>query len=96
MSLATPIVASLHLRRRSIASLVRVGSEQMWVELRTEPQVGAILDVGFPVVVTDSKQVAGGGMLITAERIHEDDAGEAPDRTEVPGQNGIDYCSSRS
>jgi hypothetical protein len=56
-----------------MASLVRVGGEQMWVGLNTQPEVGAILDVGFPVVVTDSKQVAGGGLLITAERIHEDD-----------------------
>jgi len=73
MSIATPIVASLRLRRGSMASLVRVGSEQMWVELRTQPQVGAILDVGFPVVVTESKKVAGGGMLIRAERTHEAD-----------------------
>ena len=73
MSIASPIVASLRLRRRSMSSLVRVGSEQMWVELHTQPPVGAILDVGFPVVVTDSRQVAGGGMLITAERIAESD-----------------------
>ncbi len=73
MSLAAPIIASLHLRRRSIASLVRVDGEQIWVELRKPAPVGAILDVGFPVVVTESKEVAGGGMLITAERLHERD-----------------------
>ena len=73
MSLATPIVASLRLRRRSMASLVRVDGEQLWVELTTPPPVGAVLDVGFPVVVTECRQVAGGGMLITAERILEGD-----------------------
>ena len=73
MSLAAPIVASLRLRRRSTASLIRVGNEQLWVELTTQPPAGAILDVGFPVVVTDCKHVAGGGMLITAERIPESD-----------------------
>jgi len=71
MSIPTPIVASLRLRRRSMASLVRIGGEQMWVELNRQPALGAILDVGFPVVVTESKLVAGGGMLITAERIDE-------------------------
>jgi hypothetical protein len=69
MFLTTPFVASLRLRRRSMASLVRVGDDQMWVGLNTQPPVGAVLDVGFPVLVTASKQVAGGGMLITAERI---------------------------
>jgi hypothetical protein len=71
MSIPTPIVASLRLRRRSMASLVRVGGEQLWVELASQPPVGAILDVGFPVVVIECKHVAGGGMLITAERIDE-------------------------
>jgi len=56
-----------------MASLVRVGREQLWVELTTPPPVGAVLDVGFPVVVTECRQVAGGGMLITAERILEGD-----------------------
>jgi hypothetical protein len=73
MSIATPIVASLRLRRSSMASLVRVGDEQIWVGLHTQPSVGATLDVGFPVVVTESKLVAGGGMLIRAERIRETD-----------------------
>ena len=52
---------------------MRVDGEQIWVELRKPAPVGAILDVGFPVVVTESKEVAGGGMLITAERLHESD-----------------------
>ena len=56
-----------------MASLVRVGDERMWLELNRRPPVGAILDVGFPVLVTASKQVAGGGMLITAEPIGEHD-----------------------
>ena len=56
-----------------MASLVRVGGDQIWVELDTQPAVGAILDVGFPVVVTEAKQVAGGGMLITAEPIGKND-----------------------
>jgi hypothetical protein len=75
MSLSTPIVASLRLRRRSMASLVRVGDDQLWVELNTQPLVRAIIDVGFPAVVTQSRQVAGGGMLIAAERIDEHDGG---------------------
>ena len=56
-----------------MASLVRVGREQLWVELTTPPPVGAVLDVGFPVLVTRCRQVAGGGMLITAERLAEGD-----------------------
>ena len=56
-----------------MASLVRVGGDQIWVELDSRPPVGAILDVGFPVVVTEAKHVAGGGMLITAERIGKND-----------------------
>jgi hypothetical protein len=31
------------------------------------PAVGATLDIGFPVVVTESKVVVGGGVLVTAE-----------------------------
>lgn len=73
MSLAAPIVASLRLRRRSMASLVRVGGEQLWVELITQQPIGAVLDVGFPILVTQCGQVAGGGMLITAERLAEGD-----------------------
>lgn len=73
MSIASPIVASLRLRRRSMASLVRIGGDQVWVELNTQPPVGAILDVGFLAVVKESKLVAGGGMLITAERIQGND-----------------------
>jgi hypothetical protein len=73
MSLASPIIASLHLRRRSTASLVPIGGEQMWVELHEPAPVGAILDLGFPFVVTESKQVVGGGMLITAELLSESD-----------------------
>ena len=34
-----PIVAPLRLRRRSMASLVRIGGDQMWVELNTQPPV---------------------------------------------------------
>lgn len=73
MSLSAPFVASLRLGRRSRAALVRVGDQQVWVDLSRQPAVGAMLDVGFPVVVTECKQVPGGGMLIRAERIGEDD-----------------------
>ena len=52
---------------------MRVDGEQIWVELHRPAPVGAILDVGFPVVVTEAKEVAGGGMLITAERLDESD-----------------------
>ena len=64
-----PFVAPLRPRRRYIASLVRVDREQMWVELNAQPRAGAILNVGFPAIVTESKEVAGGGLLITAERV---------------------------
>jgi len=83
-----------------MASLIRVDSEQIWVELSTQPPVGAILDVGFPVVVTDSKQVAGGGMLITAERINDNhDRGGASEthqgrlNSDLPGRNAL-TCST--
>ena len=73
MFVAHQFVTSLRLRRRAMASIVQVGDERMRMELSTQPPVGATLDVGFPVLVTASKQVAGGGMLITAERIGEHD-----------------------
>ena len=58
-----------------MASLVRVGGEQMWVGSQTrgrrsEPSLTWASRWSYG---TDSKQVAGGGLLITAERIHEDD-----------------------
>ena len=61
MSLAHPFVTPLRLRRRAMASIVQVGDERMRLELSTQPPVGAILDVGFPVLLTASKQVAGAG-----------------------------------
>ncbi len=53
----------------SMAALVRVDDDQIWVELKALPAVGATLDIGFPVVVIESRQVAGGGMLIAAQRV---------------------------
>jgi hypothetical protein len=67
MSRSTSAFVSLRLRRRSMATLVRVGSQRRWVQLAEQPPVGAILDAGFPVRVTAAKQVAGGGLLIDAE-----------------------------
>jgi hypothetical protein len=34
--------------------------------------VGATIDVGFPVRVLESKDVAGGGVLVVAEKVDED------------------------
>lgn len=72
VSLSTPLATSLRLGRRSMAPLVRVEDQQRWVFLTRRPPIGATLDVGFPVLVTESREVASGGLLITAERIHED------------------------
>ena len=41
--------------------------------LRRRPPVGATLHVGWSVLMTESEQIAGGGWLVSAERIDESD-----------------------
>lgn len=72
MSLSIPFVSSRQRRRRAVAALVRVDGQRVWAELEEQPPVGSTLDVGFPVIVTESRQVAGGGLLIAAERVDEE------------------------
>jgi hypothetical protein len=55
-----------------MVALVRVDGQQTWIDLKAQPPVGSTLHVGFPVVVTESKRVAGGGLLISAERVDGD------------------------
>ena len=72
MSLSIPFVDSLRRRRRPRSALVRVGNQHIWVDMDSQPPVGSTLDVGFPVMVTEARQVAGGGMLVLAERVDEE------------------------
>ena len=69
MSVSIPFVGSWRSRRRPMAALVSIDREQIWIDLAAQPPVGATLDLGFPAVVTESRQVAGGGLLIAAERV---------------------------
>jgi hypothetical protein len=52
---------------RQTYALVRVGSITYRTYLAGRPHVGATIGIGLPVVVTESKDVAGGGILVTAE-----------------------------
>ena len=54
-------------RRRAVAVIVNVDGRPYRTQLHEMPAVGATLDIGFPVVVTESKVVVGGGVLVTAE-----------------------------
>jgi hypothetical protein len=53
---------------RRVAAIVTVdGGRPIRTELDEKPEVGAELDVGFPVLVTETKVVLGGGVLVQAE-----------------------------
>ena len=54
-------------RRRAVAVIVNVDGKPYGTQLSEMPAVGATLDIGFPVVVTESKVIIGGGVLVTAE-----------------------------
>ena len=54
-------------RRRAVAVIVAVDGKPYRTQLREKPAVGARIDIGFPVVVTESKVVVGGGVLVQAE-----------------------------
>ena len=60
--------------RRQIHTSVIVDGTSYRLELREVPLVGTLLDVGFPVCVTSSKHVAGGGALVYATRLDSPEA----------------------
>jgi hypothetical protein len=55
------------LRRSAVAVIVSVDGKPYRTRLRERPAVGARMDIGFPVVVTESKVIVGGGVLVKAE-----------------------------
>lgn len=63
-------------RRQQVAAVVIVDDERLSTHLPAKPPVGARLDVGFPIVVVQTKDVAGGGVIVAAERL---DGTAAPD-----------------
>ena len=67
------------LRHRAQPVTVVVDGASYVTQLTEKPVVGAKLDIGygFPVIVTESKDVAGGGGVVAAERIDE----EVPSQT---------------
>jgi hypothetical protein len=58
---------------RSIAANVWVQGDVYRTSVTEKPPVGATIDIGFPARVTQSKAVAGGGVLIVAERASAED-----------------------
>ena len=56
------------LRQQGVSALVLVGDQRIPIRLAAKPPVGARLDVGFPVVVVQTKDVAGGGVIVAADR----------------------------
>jgi hypothetical protein len=54
-------------RRATIPTLVIVDDRRIRTRLPERPQPGASLDVGTPVVVTATKDVAGGGLIVAAQ-----------------------------
>jgi hypothetical protein len=56
-------------RRRRRYLCVQVDGTRYPARLRDKPDVGATLDIGFPVVVTDATDAAGGGPVL-ADRVH--------------------------
>lgn len=63
-------------RRRLVSAVVIVDGERLSTPLAAKPPVGTQLDVGFPVVVVQTKDVAGGGVIIAAERVNRSPAAD--------------------
>ena len=61
-----------------IAVVALVDNQSYSIRLREKPAVGATVDVGFPVRVLEAKDVAGGGVLVVAEKVNEDSVLGAP------------------
>ena len=58
------------LGRRRIAAKVLVDDDSFSAILEQSPSVGAVIGVGgLALVVTDVKRVAGGGAIVTCEKI---------------------------
>lgn len=55
--------------RRRVAAHVVVDGAVHRLHLASRPLVGTTLNIGFPVVVTGRRDVAGGGVIVRAERI---------------------------
>jgi hypothetical protein len=55
-------------RRTAIPAIVIVDDRRVLTRLVERPHVGARLDIGDSVVVTQMKDVAGGGLIVTARR----------------------------
>jgi hypothetical protein len=55
--------------RQGVSAVVTVGDTRISTSLRAKPRVGATLDVGFPVIVVQTKDVAGGGVIVAATRL---------------------------
>ena len=54
---------------------VLVDEERIRMKLDAKPPVGSRLDVGFPVVVVQAKDVAGGGVIVVADRVDDSSVG---------------------
>jgi hypothetical protein len=52
-----------------LVGAVIVDERRISTRLRAKPPVGGRLDVGFPVVVVQTKDVAGGGVIVAAARL---------------------------
>lgn len=68
VSLRNRLVDDSRYTRRLVAANVTVDGSVHRMRLRRKPVVGSTLDLGFPVVVTAVKSVAGGGVLVVASR----------------------------
>ena len=53
-------------RTQSISTLIIVDDRKIATRLAERPRIGTRLDVGAPVVVTQTKDVAGGGLIVVA------------------------------
>ncbi len=55
--------------KRTVPAVVIVDDEPIPARVAAKPLVGSELDVGFLVVVVQAKDVAGGGVIVAAERL---------------------------
>jgi hypothetical protein len=93
--LNSDLLAALQMRLKwpgrqplSIAANVWVQGDVYRTSVSEKPPVGATIDIGFPARVTQSKAVAGGGVLIVAEPASAED--ESSFRAERETRRGVD------
>ena len=55
-------------RRNGVSALVLVDDQRIRTTLAAKPPVGSRIDVGMPVEVVQTKDVAGGGIIVAAAR----------------------------